>query len=273
MQNLPKRQWGPSLPIKGASDIIIEWCIKAREKNVLRKKPAQLYFAYIMEDSPPLQYFNNISTAFRYSQKDMPYHDIARDSLLRCLSVALKAHFFLFPDDNVAHEPYFFIIPSLSEPNTTSFGLLYKIEKENKMIVICDKDLSLMFDKSKILFEFPTIVIEDSFKWYHIKNWSRIKKEANLDNTKLWLNKASIEKAKDAATEEELREYAIALDIPYEIKDAIKPLGIEWSKKVKVWYLPKGFDVDSVKEYIEVVKKEYALKPPIKKVEEKKKKD
>lgn len=263
MQNLAKRQWGPSLSVKESADIMIEWCIRAREKNVLRKKAPKIYFAYVLEDTPPLQYMHNISSAFRYSQKDVPYMDIARDALLRCLAVALKAHFFLFSDDAVAYEPYFFAIPSLAEPTQTTFGLIYKIEKENKSIIVCERELTALFDKTKIVFEFPAVVIEDSFKWFHMKNWAKIKQQANLESNleKPWVNKKTSALAKDATTKEELEKYASILDVPYDIKDEIKPLGIEWSKHLKLWYLPKGFDVDSVNEYIEYMKKEAAKNP------------
>jgi len=47
MQNLSKRQWGHQLSIKQAADIAISWCIRAREKNVLRKKPPKIFYSYI----------------------------------------------------------------------------------------------------------------------------------------------------------------------------------------------------------------------------------
>ncbi len=258
MQNLSKRQWGPQLSIKQAADVIIEWCIRAREKNVLRKKHPTIFYSYIVEDTPPLHYMQNIGSVFKYSQKDFPYIDQTRDVLLRCLSVALKAHFFLFPNDAVAHEPYFFVFPDLNEPNKTIYGLVYKIEKEDKSIIVCEKDILNLFEKSKTLYSFPAVVIEDSFKWFSLKNWSKIKQEANISDIldKPWINKKQIQLAQDAKTREELTKYATILDVPYEIKEYIKPLGIEWSKNVKTWYLPKGFDVESVQEYIEYMKKE-----------------
>lgn len=256
MQNLAKRQWRASLTLKESADMMIDWCIRAREKNVLRKKPPQIFYSYVVEDTPALNYFHNISSVFKYSQKDIPYIDNTRDVLLRSLSVALKAHFFLFPENNVEHEPYFFVLPSLSDPNQTILGLIYKIEKEDKSIIVCEKDLSVLFEKNKVLYSFPAVVIEDSFRWYHMKNWNKIKSQANLDKEKPWLNKKLSQQAKEAITKEDLEQYATILDVPYDIKDTIKPLGIEWSNKVKVWYLPKGFDVDSVNEYIEYIKKE-----------------
>lgn len=257
MQNLSKRHWGPQLNVKEAADIMIEWCIRARDKNILRKKPPTLYYSYIVEDTPQLQYLNNISPIFKYSQKDIPYVDQTRDTLLRCLSVALKAHYFLFQNEKVSHEPYFFTIPSLFEPNKTIHGLVYKIDKEDKSIIVCEKDLSLIFESSKILYNFHTVVIEDSFKWFSLKNWHKIKQESNtIDNfDKPWINKKYIQQAQEAKTIEELKLVATPLEIPYEIKDYIKPLGIEWSKNNKTWYLPKGFDVESALEYINHIKK------------------
>lgn len=258
MQNLAKRQWRPSLSLKESADIMIDWCIKARDKNVLRKKPPQLYYGYVIEDFIPLVYMHNISTAFKYSQKDMPYQDIAKDTLLRELSVALKAHFFLFEKSVLAHEPYFFTLPSFDNSNNTIFGVIYPIEKENKTIVVCEKDILKIFDKQKVVFEFPTVVIEDSFKWYHLKNWSKIKHsnqlEGNIDFSRD-LKKKTIE-AKEVSTKEDLEKLATMIDVPYQIKDFIKPLGIEWNTKLKTWFMLKGFDIDSVNEYIHYLKKE-----------------
>ena len=246
MQNLAKRQWRPSLSLKESADIMIDWCIKAREKNVLRKKPPQIYYGYILEDFIPLVYMTNISVAFKYTQKDMPYQDMAKDILLRELSVALKAHFFLFENAKLAHEPYFFTLPSFDDTNSSIFGVIYPIEKENKTIVICEKDILKLFEKQKVIFEFPTVVIEDSFKWYHMKNWSRLKLVNQLDgklSSSNELKKKTI-LAKEAINKEELEKLAIIVDVPYEIKDLIKPLGIEWNSKLKTWFMLKGFDMD-----------------------------
>lgn len=261
MQNLAKRQWRPSLSLKESADIMIDWCIKARDKNVLRKKPPQIFYAYVLEDFIPLMYMYNISTAFKYSQKDMPYQDMAKDILLRELSIALKAHFFLFEKNNLAHEPYFFTFPSFDDSKTTIFGLIYPIEKENKTIVVCEKDILKLFDKQKVVFEFPAVVIEDSFKWYHMKNWSKIKSNNQLDGNLDSSNelKKKIQEAKEVSTKEELEKVASMIEVPYEIKDLIKPLGIEWNSKIKTWFMLKGFDIDSVNEYIYFLKKEHKI--------------
>ena len=265
MQNLSKRLWGPSLNIKQVSDIIIGWCIKAREKNILRKKPPAIFYAYVLEDTPPLYYFANISSVFKYSQKDLPYVDQTRDTLLRCLAVALKAHFFMFASDTVCFEPYFFVIPNLKDPSRTTMGLIYKIEKEDKCIVVCEEDLEQIYPvgDNKVLYRFPAVVGEDSFKWFHMKNWYKVKLAAQTENAnKPWSDTTWAQKCKEAESAEELSKYATVLDIPFEIKDAIKPLGIEWANKAKKWYLPKGFDVESVNEYVDYQKKLWQAKNP-----------
>lgn len=257
MQNLSKRQWGPQLSIKESADLMIEWCIRAREKNVLRKSPPSVFYAYILDDTPPLNFYSNVSQLFKYSQKDTPYIDSTRDKILRCLSVSLKAHFFLFPTDKVSYEPYFFNVPNFESPNNSSFGLIYKVEHGNKCIIVSEVQLGQLFAKSKVLFEFNVVVGEDSFKWFSLKSWLKVKQEHNISDMveKPWLSKKLHQQALEAKTQEELSQVASVLDVPYDLKDKIKPLGIEWSKNVKTWFLPKGFDVDSVNEYINYLKK------------------
>lgn len=275
MQNLSKRQWGNQLTVKSVAEIMIDWCIKAHAKNVLRKKPPQIFSCYVVKDTPPLQFMNTIGSVFKYSQKDMPYIDQARDSLLRCLSVALKAHFFLFPQDEVCHEPYFFTLPNLQNPSQTTFGLVYKLTKDDKSIIVCEKDLAEMFQSTNaslpnnsrdinVVYEFPVVITSDRFSWFGLKAWKVIKDSASMDDRTPapWLDKNYLNKAKMSANKEELAKHATILEIPYAIKDAIKPLGVEWCKGAQTWFLPKGFDVDAVNTYIEYVKHEFKIANP-----------
>lgn len=258
MNNLSKRQWTPSINIKESFELMLEWCIKAREKNILKKKNPKIFFSFIVKDTPPFYHMNSTGALFKYSQKDTPYIDSLRDVILRELSVALKTHFFLFPTEKVAHEPYFFTFPSLENPNEIITGLIYKIEKSDISIIVCEQDLSKLFSKINIVCEFNTVVIEDSFKWYHMKNWYHIKNKNNThytDYNDILLNlKKNIQDAKEANTKDELEKLVSIIEVPYEIKDDIKPLGIEWNNKIKTWFLPKTFDIDSVNEFIQFKK-------------------
>jgi len=246
MQNTAKRQWGNKLSIKEAADISIEWCIKAREKNSLIKKPPQIYYAYVIDGNVDLGFFQNISVVFRYSQKDLPIMDYIRDNLLRCLSVAIKAHYFLYPNDFVLHEPYFFTIPSLENAYGCCIGMVYKLDRENKTILVCDKKIDLLFENPNICYEFHSVVIEDSFKWFSLKNWAKIKNN-NLD---LLNFKKNLMIAKESKTIDGILSFGDILEVPYDVKDLLKPLGIEWNKHVQKWFLPKGFDIDSVNELL-----------------------
>jgi hypothetical protein len=272
MQNLSKRQWGGQLSVKGAAEILIDWSKKATAKNVLRKKNPQIFNCYIVKDTPPLQFLQSVGNVFKYTQKDLPYVDQARDSLLRCLSVALKAHYFLFPFDEVAYEPYFFTLPNLINPSMTSFGIVYKMSKDDKSIIVCEKDLSLMFNNEiaglpplnnkgqntdvNIIYNFPVVISNNQYQWFNLKSWYLIKENAGMldNNNPPWLDKNYLQMAKNARTKEELSQYATIVDVPYNIKDAIKPLGIEWCKGAQTWFLPRGFDVNSVVEYIDYIK-------------------
>lgn len=244
-----KKVWGNSISIKDSADIMIDWCIKAREKNIISRKPSRLIHAYIMDDTPPLNFFEPVSSMFRYSNKDVPYTDKIRDNLLRCLAVALKAHFFLFNEDYVEHEPFFFVYPSLENSSEVNIGLIYKLEKSKKTILVSEKNLALLSKDNKIIHDFNVALTQDSFKWYHMKNWARLRLEHK--NESPWIEDSDLTKAKQAKSREELEEVATIIDVPFHLKDYLKPLGIDWAKNLKTWFIPKGYDIDSILEYKE----------------------
>lgn len=244
-----KKVWGNSLTLKQSADIMIDWCINARERNIIAKKPSRLIHAYIMEETPPLNYFQPVSSLFRYSNKDVPYTDKIRDNILRCLAVALKAHFFIFQEDKVEHEPYFFVYPSLENADEVNIGLIYKLEKSRKTIIVSEKNIELLSKNNKNLYTFNVALTHDSFKWFHMKNWARLKIEHI--NDKPWEEDEDLKKAKFAKTREELELVATIIDVPYHLKDYLKPLGVDWAKNIKTWFVPKGYDFDAVLEYKE----------------------
>jgi hypothetical protein len=256
MQNLSKRQWGQSLKLKEAIDLSIEWCIKAREKNVLKSIHPEIFYTYVVDSFTYVDDLGFVGKFFKYSQKDTPNIDRARNILLKCLAAAEKCHYFLCEDYLVSHEPLFFTIPLLD--SSLGYGLVYNVENGNKRktIIVCNKKLDLLSDVSSKIYSFPVIIGEDSFKWYSVKVWSKFKNSNFINPLKDPSSYYDVlNKAKIATTKEELKKYVNILEIPYEIKDLIKPLGIEWSNHVKAWYLPLGFDIDSVNDYINYIKK------------------
>ncbi len=257
MQNLAKREWMPQITLKEANEVAINWVIRARQKNILKDADPQLFYTYVLEQTPPLNFFQNIGQLFKYSQKDTPYIDHARINVLKLLAASIKAHFFLFNEEKVSYEPYFFSFPSLENIEYPIIGMIYKIQDNDKCIVSCSSDISLLFQKNKILFEFPVIVGHDSYKWYHIKNWAKLRELTHIDDkmNKPWLIKKERLDALNCNTIEELTKYGTPLDVPKELKDLMKPTGIVWHNNTKKWFLPKGYDVDVVNEYLNCIKK------------------
>lgn len=281
MQNLSKRQWSPNLSLKDAIDLSIDLSIRCRQKNVFASDPAKLYYGFVVADSPDLSYFHSMSQLYKFSQKDTPYNDYARDKVLRMLSVAVKCHFFLFPQEKIAHEPYFFAIPDLSAPSKTFFGLVYKLSSQDKAIIVCERDLRKLpifkFEKIEqpapksaivkaepvlnILYEFPTVVPEDNFKWFHYKKWYKLKEEHNLafgnkeKNQPSLSNKNTIfNELKTLANVDALDKKASIINVPYDLKDQMMECGCMWHPTLKVWYLPKGYDYDCVSQYLNHLK-------------------
>lgn len=285
MQNLAKKQWNPNISVKDAVDLGIEFSVRARQKNVIATLPPKLYFCYVAQDCPDLTYFHNISALFRFSQKDTPYIDQTRDRVLRMLSVATKAHFFLFHKEKVAHEPYYFAVPDLSNPSNTYYGLIYKIASQDKTIMVCERQLkntalqkleksvsatnpNHVFIKAEpiinVLYEFPTVVPEDSFKWFHYKKWYALQSEAQQafgpqDMVKAVGQKSVIfNELKAIKKMEDLERKCHILTIPYELKDFMMEAGCLWHPGLKVWYLPRGHDLEVVLHYLNYLK--YSIK-------------
>lgn len=275
MQNLPKKQWSPNISLKDAIDLCIDFSVKARQKNIISVLPNKLFFCYVVNESPNINYFHSLSALFKFSQKDTPETDRARDMILRMLSVAIKCHFFLYDSQKVTHEPYFCAMPDLSEPSKPFFTLFYKID--NKTIIVSERELknitltkfakvpskeggNITIKKESInhcVFEFPTIVGADSMKWYHYKKWYMLKKE--IDNTYQTQDKVKIaSELKKINTREVLEQKSHILSVPYALKDDMMKTGCIWNPFVNVWCLPKGYDADLVTYYLNQLKQEIA---------------
>lgn len=243
MKSTGKRLWGQNIDIHTAADIAIEWCVRSREKNILHSDHPRIYQSYLVKGVPPIDYMTGIGQLFKFSVKDTPYTDRTRNDALKCLAVAIKAHYFLLPESRVTHEPYFFIFPDAHTPSITRCGIVYPLLSNDKSIIVYDfNPVDAPNEKNAIIHQFPVALTKNSYKWFSIKDWQKFRLN---DRDRAFFEK----EARQAKTMQELAKSATVLNIDYDIKDVLKPLGIEWSKQVKTWYLPKGFDLDSVAEY------------------------
>jgi hypothetical protein len=259
MSTLAKREWNPRISLEEALSCSVGWLSKARDKNVLSSLPPTLYTAYIVDDAPYLGLMRDFSSLFRYSSKDDPELHRARDQALRLLSVALKAHFFIGRDSLARHEPYLFSVPDVSNPGSCHYGLVYRLEgRPNQTIMVATCDLGQISSLRPSAYKFPVVLTKNSYKWFDKKHWVELGKEADVFERvmKPWVAKQEhnvIEKWTDAND----FPFGSFLDVPYELKDYVKPTGIKWADALKKWYLPRGFDIEPVREYIRWVEAEH----------------
>lgn len=246
-----KREWNPRISLEEGASCSLQWLIRARQKNVIAPLPPTLYTAYALDEAPPIGFMRDLSGLFRYSSKDDPDTDRARDLALRLLSVATKAHFFLARDALVRHEPYLFPIPDISRPSDPQYGLVYRLDgRPIQAIVVASCDIGLVSSLRSAALRFPVVLTKNSYRWFDLKHWASLAEEGNLLERamKPWIAKKESDIVEKWTNPNDFP-FGTILDIPFEIKEYAKPAGIRWADGLKKWYLPKGFDSEPVIEY------------------------
>lgn len=252
MSSLAKREWNPRISLDESLGCSLNWLIRARQKNVLSNLPPTLYTAYVVDDAPHLGFMRDLSSVFRYSSKDDPEMDRVRDQALRLLAVAQKAHFFLGKDALVRHEPYIFSLPDISQPSSCHYGLVYKLEsRPSQTVMVSTVDLGLVSTLKPTAFRFPVVLTKNSYGWFDKKHWQTLAAEADVFERimKPWVAKQELNIIEKWTDEREFP-FGTFLDIPFELKDYMKPTGARWADALRKWYLPRGFDVQPVQEYL-----------------------
>ena len=235
--------------IEDALGCAVSWLARARQKNALASSPPVLFQAYVCDDMPSVGHMTEISALFKFSAKDDPEKDRCRDAALRLLAVCMKAHFFLFPQEKAKHEPYLFAAPDLSNPGAPHYGLCYRIESRPAKTIVCATfDLAQASSLRPDAFRFPVVLTKNSYKWFDKKHWQALESE-RLDSEKL---AAASSKAKTAESCQDPADFPFGhiLDVPFELKDYIKPTGAKWADGIRKWYLPAGYDSAPVQEYL-----------------------
>lgn len=176
MANTGKRIWNPNISCNDAITIAINFLVRMRDKNVLVDKPVKLYKAYIIEGHHNLGVAREISSIFKFSNRDNPEMDIIRDEAARLLVISIKAHYFCFEQAKVAHEPYIFSIPDVSNLRRNIYGIIYKLDN-NHSIVIGSEDLAKISEAKPTIGEFPVCLQRNSFKWFDRSHWKILKQE------------------------------------------------------------------------------------------------
>lgn len=252
MSSIAKREWNARISLEESLGCSIGWITRARQKNVLAQLPPTLYVAYVVDDTPPLGFMKDLTSLFRYSAKDDMEMDRARDQALRLLAVAQKAHFFMGRESLVRHEPHLFSIPDISQPSSCHYGLVYKLEsRPAQTIIVSSVDLGLISTLKPSATRFPVVLTKNTYQWFDKKHWQGLAAEADVFERvmKPWVAKEELNII-EKWTDEKNFPFGDFLDIPFDLKDYMKPTGVRWADVLRKWYLPRGFDVAPVKEYL-----------------------
>ncbi len=244
MQTIGKKDWVDNLTFKEAHDLVISWIIKLRQKNVLSKTDPKIIYNYVLEGiNPYFPFYSNISQVFKFSQKDNQNINIIRNKVLHVIAGSLKSHFVFFEKQEITYEPQVFIIPNVNNMSEPLVGICYQL-KNNKYII--SSEVPLNFDDSKVLNQYNVVLGVDSFKWFHLKLWSKNRDE--IESFDSFFKKEKISHAKNL---EELNKVGTVINVPVDLKDLIKPTGISWNPILKTWYVPKGYDMSTINELLE----------------------
>lgn len=176
--------------------------------------------------------------------------------LLGLLSVCVKAHYFMYKEDILESNPYVFFIPDLSNMNILNIGLYYPLYKSKKTIIVSKQNLIKISSTEIGVYKFPVVLSADSNKWVDLKSWKLLEEDGTImkDVMKEKVNKDInlIKECKDVDS----FEYGFIFDVPLELKDKMKDVGLRYAAGIKKYYLPKGYDLDAVKEYYDFLMKE-----------------
>lgn len=171
----------------------------------------------------------------------------SRNDLMRCMAVAIKCHFFLFYKDVLAEPPSVIQIPDLSNLSEPRFAIIYPFLASRHALIVSRADLSTLSATTLSLVKFPVIIPKNNKYWLNISYWKSLSKEAEKLQMMLKGNKDQIQNWKDRNT----FPFGNPLDIEQNVLPDMRQTGIRWAEGIKSWYLPKGYDLPPVIEYLD----------------------
>lgn len=260
-----KRIWSPNISLEDGVSIALNFLIRSREKKILIENTPKVYKVFKKEGLVPVRDFKEISSFLRFSKNDTPDSDRSKNSLVKLLSVSLKAHQHWFPNGKIKNEPYVFTIPDLLNSDMVEYGLIYYIESEGKCfsLIVADWNMEQTICKNEKFYSndvIPVVLSKNSFKWLNLKHWRELKKEITDDNNLLHIS--SLEHKKELFSRISLIKdkkdfnYGKLVSYPIEFKNDVSFSGGEWANGIKSWFVPYGFDYDLIIEYLDYVVKE-----------------
>lgn len=249
------KKWTPHIDFDESLKTVLGFLIDCRNKNILSETEPALYQAYIVPGNHILELSTPISEVMIFSKRHSPVIDNIRNKALRLLSVALKAHYFMHKGLKVIHEPHIFVIPDIKNMANPKVGMIYSLEGQD--ILVADWDLKYSATgevKYKDAVRFPVSLQQDSFKWLTKKKWMDLETQAKYSLAEIYKKKSEIEKKET----KEIFEFGYILDYPSEMKNDMYLVGGIWANGN--YFLPFGWDIDAVNEYLTCVKSKLPVK-------------
>lgn len=263
MSGRGKRLWAPRLDFSQAYRDVLAFLKNCQAHNLVGSSGGSpvLFHAYLAEGLWPTEGFIDASSVLKFGFDRNPIADQAKQALARLLAVAVKAHFFLAPQAVVVHEPYLFVMPDVSNPGQRRYGLMYPLEHGGRMatVVVAEWDLAMVSSRHTKLpvgHKFPVVLPADPMQWVPLKHWRALKDEAGEQGwfdagtgraRSQWL--ASVRAHTDLTSFGD--RYGHVLNYGKELNDDVRAVGALWAPGVRRWFLPKGWDVKPVTDYLD----------------------
>lgn len=256
MSGSSKRLWSPNSTLDEAQTIMNGFLTRCQDKRILNNSDIKLYQAYRFEQTWPTENLIEISKYLRFSKNDNPETDIIRESILKLLSSAMKAHIYFDENAIIRHEPYMFMIPDIFKQGQFRYGIYYPIEsnKKNMSIIVSEWDISFSsssLPKINPWDKFASVITPDTKKWFDIKQYKDFK---DMDKTGYFkINDWSARKKyQSLISSKDNNNFDLGkiINSKAELKDYYSILGLEWSPILKKWFIPKGLDFKAIMEYL-----------------------
>ncbi len=223
------------------------WLKHARKKNIVNLKETIPLDIYQYAGDIDTSHLTSLSSFFIYSKKDDPMKDRMRVMLLQMMSGWLKSWFFMYDNAVLSCEPSIGF-------NINDNGMLepYIIARYGTFYTYTH------IKKNASNNQFPVIISHNDYKWFTPKKWSQLLNEKKPFDAYLHQNNINWQQGCHNLTHyrniDDLLQLAFTIDVPFELKDKLKLSGMLWNPIIKTWFLPLGWDKESVFEYLEFLK-------------------
>lgn len=259
MSGRGKRIWAPRLDFDGAFQETIKFIKRSREHNIVRESAPVLLRGWYLEHEWNVGGMQPVSQWLQYGFGADPQDDRIRSALVRLLSASVKAHFFIDEKACVRHEPYLFLLPDLAQPGQHRHGVVYPLEGTGKSgtFVVAEWDVFMSASRKPRAHPFPVVLQKNSFHWLARSRWRELREAMQAGGTLAapfdFQKPEFLAKARshaDAAT----FPYGTLLDFPRDMNPEVVACGGQWAPGIRKWFLPTGFDSESVIEYLNYVR-------------------